>query len=58
MELKYSTLNSRVLIIRAPNGPKKVPLIFGNSHMPYRRRWLLRGCWPALGSGFRSSLLF
>ena len=26
----YSTLNSRILIIRTPN---KVPLIFGNSHI-------------------------
>ena len=26
---KYSTLNSRILIIRTPN---KVPLIFGSSH--------------------------
>ena len=27
---KYSTLNSRILIVRTPN---EVPLIFGNSHM-------------------------
>ena len=27
----YSTLNSRILIIRTPK--KKVPLIFGKSHM-------------------------
>ena len=28
---QYSTPNSRILIIRTP---KKVPLIFGNSHIP------------------------
>ena len=43
---EYSTLSSRILIIRTPN---KVPLIFGNSHIaiitlltkshgPYSRR--------------------
>ena len=31
---KYSTLNSRILIIRTPKN--KVPLIFGNSHVRQR----------------------
>ena len=35
----YSTLNSRILIIRTPN---KVHLIFGNRHIPYSL-WLKTG---------------
>ena len=54
----YSTLNSRILIIRRPN---KVPLIFGNSHMCFflTRRACLQdlGSWPGVAkSGIERQL--
>ena len=50
---QYSTLNSRILIVRTQ---KKVPLIFGTSVSPFKSETPLRACGSRnrIGSGLSS----